>query len=64
MDNLVSTPIMYQSNEFYEFNRTQWCYFPMDNVPPGPPVFSGAGVEILYRITPNHGIVFLLHITP
>ena len=56
MDNAVDIPMMYRPNEFYEFNRTYWARFPTSIDPSAPPMFSGAGIEVLYKIAPIQSI--------
>jgi peptide/nickel transport system substrate-binding protein len=62
MDNAVGIPLMYRPGDFYEFNTTYWTNFPTDANPSAPPMFNGAGVEVLYRISPWN-IVFLPVVT-
>jgi peptide/nickel transport system substrate-binding protein len=50
MDNVVGIPLMYRPQEFYEFNQKYWTGFPTSDNPTAPPMFSGAGVEVLYKI--------------
>jgi peptide/nickel transport system substrate-binding protein len=52
MDNIPGIPLMYRPNEFYEFNQKYWTGFPTSVDPSAPPMFSGAGVELLYKIKP------------
>jgi peptide/nickel transport system substrate-binding protein len=53
MENIPGIPLMYRPNEFYEFNKTYWTNFPTATDPSAPPQFSGAGVEVLYKIKPT-----------
>jgi peptide/nickel transport system substrate-binding protein len=53
MENAVDIPMMYRPNEFYEFNTSHWIGFPTAEDPSAPPMFSGAGVELLYQISPG-----------
>ena len=52
MDNIPGIPLMYRPQEFYEFNQKYWTGFPTAANPTAPPMFSGAGVELLYKIKP------------
>jgi peptide/nickel transport system substrate-binding protein len=51
-DNVVGIPLMYRPYEFYEFNQKYWSGFPTAKNPTAPPMFQGAGVEVLYKIKP------------
>ncbi len=51
-DNVPGIPLMYRPQEFYEFNQTYWTGFPTSDNPTAPPMFEGAGVEVLYKIKP------------
>ena len=48
---------------FYEFNTTHWKGFPRKDDPSAPPMFSGAGVEVLYKILPTQRTLFLPVVT-
>jgi peptide/nickel transport system substrate-binding protein len=50
---------MYRSQEFYEFNTTHWIDFPTDSNPSAPPMFTGAGVEVLYKISPTQWTIYM-----
>jgi peptide/nickel transport system substrate-binding protein len=50
--NVVGIPLMYRPYEFYEFNQKYWTGFPTSDNPTAPPMFSGAGVEVLFKIKP------------
>jgi peptide/nickel transport system substrate-binding protein len=52
MENVVDIPLMYRPYEFYEFNWSNWVNFPTADDPSAPPMFSGAGVEVLYQLSP------------
>jgi peptide/nickel transport system substrate-binding protein len=52
MTNIPGIPLMYRPLDFYEFNQKYWTGFPTSDNPWAPPMFSGAGVEILYKIKP------------
>ena len=51
MDNAVDIPLMYRPSEFYEFNTTYWRDFPTEDDPSAPPMFQGAGIQVLYQIS-------------
>ena len=53
MDNAPGIPLMYRPYEFYEFSTAHWLGFPTFDDPYAPPMFTGAGVEILYNISPG-----------
>ncbi len=53
MDNVPGIPLMYRPQEFYEFNQKVWTGFPTSADPSAPPMFSGAGVEVLYKVKPK-----------
>ena len=61
MDNAPGIPLMYRPQDFYAFNTSHWLGFPTAADPSAPPMFSGAGVEILYKITP--GLFYLPVVT-
>ncbi len=50
MDNAIGIPMMYRPNEFYTFNSDHWSGYPTAEDPSAPPMFSGAGVEVLYQL--------------
>ena len=50
MKGIPGIPLMYRPYEFYEFNQTAWTGFPTSADPSAPPMFQGAGIEILYKI--------------
>jgi peptide/nickel transport system substrate-binding protein len=50
MDNVPGIPLMYRPYEFYTFNQTYWTGFPTSDNPTASPMFSGAGIELLYNI--------------
>jgi peptide/nickel transport system substrate-binding protein len=52
MDNAVDIPLMYRPVDFYEFNTTHWRGFPTEDDPSAPPTFQGAGIQLLYQISP------------
>lgn len=52
MDNVPGIPLMYRPFEFYEFNQKYWTGFPTAKNPTDPPMFQGAGIEVLYKIKP------------
>lgn len=51
MDNAVGIPLMYRPSEFYAFNTAFLGGFPTSEDASAPPMFSGAGVEIFYKIS-------------
>lgn len=48
-------PLMYRPVEFYQYNETTWTGFPNAEDPKAPPMQSGAGIKILYGLTPVTG---------
>ena len=50
MKNVPGIPLMYRPFEFYEYNQSVWTGFPTSANASAPPMFSGAGIEILYKI--------------
>jgi peptide/nickel transport system substrate-binding protein len=50
MKNIPGIPLMYRPYEFYEYNSSVWTGFPNSANPTAPPMFQGAGIEILYKI--------------
>jgi peptide/nickel transport system substrate-binding protein len=50
MKNVPGIPLMYRPYEFYEYNSSVWTGFPNSANPTAPPMFQGAGIEILYKI--------------
>jgi len=50
--NVPGIPLMYRPLDFYEFNQKFWTGFPTSENPWAPPMFQGAGIEILYKIKP------------
>ncbi len=50
MDNVVGIPLMYRPQEFYEFNQKYWTGFPTAKDPTAPPMFEGAGIQVLYKL--------------
>ncbi len=50
MDNIPTIPLMYRPLEFYEFNQKVWTGFPTAENPTAPPMFTNAGVQVLYKI--------------
>lgn len=50
MQNAPMVNLMYRPLEFYEYNETAWSNFPNSQHPDAPPMFSGAGVQMLYTI--------------
>jgi peptide/nickel transport system substrate-binding protein len=43
-------PLMYRPLEFYEFNESNWVGFPTEANPYAPPMWSGAGIQWLFKI--------------
>ena len=43
-------PLMYRPLEFYEFNESNWVNFPTEANPYAPPMWSGAGIQWLFKI--------------
>lgn len=50
MQNVPMIPLMYRPLEFFEFNESNWKGFPSEANPTGPPMFSGAGNEWLFKL--------------
>jgi len=50
MNGVPGIPLMYRPYEFYEYNQSVWTGFPTSANPSAPPMFQGAGIEILYKI--------------
>ncbi len=59
MENVPGIPLMYRPFEFFEFNGSHWTGFPTAADPSAPPMFSGAGIEVLYKISPSQRTVYL-----
>jgi len=53
MKDVPGIPLMYRPYEFYEYNSAHWSGFPTAKDPSAPPMFQGAGIEILYKIKPK-----------
>ncbi len=43
-------PLMYRPLSFYEFNASNWENFPTEENPYAPPMWSGAGIQWLFKI--------------
>lgn len=52
IENIPGIPLMYRPLDFYEFNTTYWTDFPTAENPTAPPMFGGAGYEVLFQIKP------------
>ncbi len=50
MTDVPVIPLMYRPLEFFQYNETVWTGFPNAANPYAPPMHSGAGVRILYKI--------------
>ncbi len=49
--NVPSVPLMYRPLEFYEFNTSNWENFPTSDNPYAPPMWQGAGIGWLFKLT-------------
>jgi peptide/nickel transport system substrate-binding protein len=45
-----AVPLMYRPLSFYEFNANNWENFPTEENPYAPPMWSGAGIQWLFKI--------------
>ncbi len=52
-DNVPGIPLMYRPYEFYEFNQSYWTGFPTSQNASAPPMFSGAGIQVLQKVKPT-----------
>jgi peptide/nickel transport system substrate-binding protein len=48
--NVPAVPLMYRPLSFYEFNASNWENFPTEENPYAPPMWSGAGIQWLFKI--------------
>lgn len=53
MTDVPAIPLMYRPLEFFEFNESVWTGFPSAANPKAPPMFTGAGVRLLFNIKPK-----------
>lgn len=49
--NIPCVPLMYRPLEFYEFNTSNWENFPTSDNPYAPPMWQGAGIQWLFKLT-------------
>ena len=49
-ENVPVVPLMYRPLSFYEFNASNWENFPTEENPYAPPMWSGAGIQWLFKI--------------
>src|SRR5215217_5699117 len=49
-ENVPVVPLMYRPLSFYEFNANNWENFPTEENPYAPPMWSGAGIQWLFKI--------------
>jgi len=49
-ENVPAVPLMYRPLSFYEFNASNWENFPTEENPYAPPMWSGAGIQWLFKI--------------
>jgi peptide/nickel transport system substrate-binding protein len=49
-ENVPAVPLMYRPLSFYEFNAGNWENFPTEENPYAPPMWSGAGIQWLFKI--------------
>lgn len=50
MTDIPAIPMMYRPLEFYEFNESVWTGFANAANPKAPPMFTGAGIRVLFNI--------------
>jgi peptide/nickel transport system substrate-binding protein len=48
---IPAVPLMYRPLEFYEFSTASWTGFPTSDNPYAPPMWQGAGIGWLFKIT-------------
>ncbi len=53
MTDIPAIPLMYRPLEFYEFNESVWTGFASAANPKAPPMFTGAGIRVLFNIKPK-----------
>lgn len=53
MTDIPAIPLMYRPLEFYQFNESVWTGFATAANPKAPPMFTGAGIRVLYNIKPK-----------
>ncbi len=50
-EQIPVVPLMYRPLEFYEFSTANWTGFPTAENPYAPPMWQGAGISWLFKIT-------------
>ncbi|SDT31722.1 peptide/nickel transport system substrate-binding protein [Friedmanniella luteola] len=50
-EQIPVVPLMYRPLEFYEFQTSNWTNFPTAENPYAPPMWQGAGISWLFKIT-------------
>ncbi len=50
MTDVPAIPMMYRPLEFFQYNETNWTGFPNENNAKAPPMFTEAGIRILFNL--------------